>query len=237
MKNTIRNVTLATGLTLATAASASDLSYTFVDFGSLNVDTSVEGTQVPTPGQTVRVEASDGEGLIVGGSLAVGRRFYAGGSFGSAVVDVTGSVTSPLATAAVGGNFDLVQTRAMFGYIQPIGANLDVLFEVSYDGLEYDFGSFAGEQFDMDDNGAGFGIGLRWNPNPSFELFGGVRSSAVGEANLSTRTFDSGSEVNAGMRWYFFEDLGLGFDVRSADYDSITISMRFGFGELRAGAN
>jgi hypothetical protein len=39
------------------------------------------------------------------------------------------------------------------------------------------------------------------------------------------------------MRWYFFEDLGLAFDVRSGDYDSFTVSMRFGFGELRAGAN
>jgi hypothetical protein len=237
MKRIHRAAATAALLSAAAGAQALDLSYTYIDFGSLTVDSSASGTQVPTPGQTVAVRGDDGDGLFVGGSLAIGRRFYAGGTFSSAVVDVSGTVTSPLASANVTGNFDLVQTRAFFGYIRPLGDNLDLTFEASYDNAEYDFGSFAGEQFDIDDSGVGFSVGLRWNPTRPLEVYGSVRSSAVGEANLTTRTFDTGTEVTAGIRWYFFQDLGLGFDLRSGDYDSFTVSMRFGFGELRAGAN
>jgi hypothetical protein len=55
--------------------------------------------------------------------------------------------------------------------------------------------------------------------------------------DLTTSQVDSGTEVSAGLRFYFFQDLGVGFDLRSGDVDSLTVSMRFGFGELRAGRN
>ncbi len=216
---------------------ASELTYTYVDFGSLTVQSDLTGTKSPTATQTVRVESGDGDGLTLGGSLAVGQRFYLRAAYESSVIDVDASVTSPLATVSTSGNFDHVNTRVAFGYVQPLGNTLDLYVEAAYDTVDYDFGSFAGESFDVDDGGAGFGAGLRWNPNPSLELFLGAHASAVGEVDLTTSDLDRGTQGSLGLRFYFFRDLGLGFDVRSGDVDSLNISLRFGFGELRAGRN
>lgn len=216
-------------------AEASDLSYTFVDFGGLTVDSDLTGTKSPAATQQVRVQSGTGDGLTVSGSLAVGRSFYLSGGYDSSVVDVEARITSPLATAITGGNFDLGTSRAAFGYYRPIGEKLDVFAEVSYDRVNYDFGSFAGENFDVDEAGVGYGVGVRWSATSNVELFAAARSSSVGAVNLTTSQVDSGTQVSAGLRFYFFEDLGLGFDLRSGDVNSLTVSMRFGFGELRAG--
>jgi hypothetical protein len=218
-------------------AAASELTYTFVDFGALSVDSDLTGTKSPTATQRVAVESGDGDGLTMGGSLAVGQRFYLRAGYESSIVDVDALITSPLATVSTGGNFDLVSTRVAFGYVQPLGSELDLYFEASYDTVDYDFGSFAGESFDAEDGGAGFGVGLRWNPNPSLEVFIDAHGSSVGEVNLSTSELDSGVQGALGLRFYFFRDLGLGFDLRSGDVDTLNVSLRFGFGELRAGRN
>lgn len=220
------------------AVQASDLSYTFVDFGALGVDSSVQGTKRPTATQRVDVISGEGDGLTVAGSLAVGRRFFVAGGYASSVVDASASIVSPLATASTSGNYDLAMSRVVLGYVQPIGSNLDVVFEASYDSVEYDFGSFAGETFDVDDSGAGFGVGVRWNPRAKLELFATARSSSVGAVDLGASQLDSGTEVSAGVRFYFFKDLGVGFNFRSSDdVDAFTVSLRFGFGDLRAGSN
>lgn len=227
--------TLALG---CSAVHASELSYTFVDFGALGVDSSVSGSKEPTATQRVDVTSADGDGLSVAGSLAVGRRFFVAGGYWSSVVDADALVVSPLATAESSGNYDLAMSRVAAGYVQPVGSNLDIVLEVSYDSVEYDFGSFAGESFDVDDSGAGFGVGLRWNPREKMEVFASARSSAVGSVNLSASQLDSGTEISAGVRFYFFEDLGVGFGYSSSDdADTFAVSLRFGFGELRAGSN
>jgi opacity protein-like surface antigen len=228
----------AAALALALVVSrgyASDLSYTFVDFGALAVKSDATGRQSPTAGQTVAVEAQDGDGLEVAGSLALGRRFYLAASYDSAVVDVDAVVTSPLASAETSGNFDLLLTRVGFGYVQPIGQRLDLQFELGRDKAEYDFGSFAGENFDVKDSALAAQVGLRFHATDALELFLAARGSDVGEVDLTQRRFVSGTEVSAGLRYYFFEDLGLGIDFRSGDVDSFALSLRFGFGELRAG--
>jgi hypothetical protein len=218
-------------------AGASELSYTFVDFGALGVDGTATGVQSPIPGQVVEVGSGEGDGLTVSGSLAIGQRFYLSGGYESAVMDVEALVSSPLAVIVVGGSYDLIASRTAVGYVHPIGDTFDAIAEISYDTLEYDFGSFAGENFDVSEGGAGIGVGMRWNPRSTLEVFAMAHGSAVGEADLSTGEVDSGVRFSAGLRWYFFEDLGVGFRYESGDFDSMTISMRFGFGELRAGGN
>lgn len=225
----------ACGALSALPAAASELSYTFLDIGATSVETSLEGVRMPAPSQTVTVGLTDGDGLTVAGSLAIGRRFYIAAANETSVIGVDAFVESPLATAFVGGNVDRVESRAAVGYVQPIGANFDLVFELAYDSIEYDFGSFAGESFDVDDSGAGLGIGLRWNPTAALELFAMAHGSETVEVDLTTGTLDTGTRAMAGVRWYFFEDLGLSFDARSGDADSVNVSLRFSFGDLRAG--
>jgi hypothetical protein len=213
-------------------ASASELSYTFLDFQRPQSTIDATGVQTPVPGQTVEINALDGEGIAVAGSLAVGQRFYVGGSYKSSVVDVTGVVSNPLVTVNVADTFDLVLSNLALGYVFEIGDELDLIAEISYDTANYDFGSFAGENFDLDDSGAGGRIGFRWNPALPVELYVFGRYSPVAKPVLSEGTYEQGSSVSAGIRWYFFENLGVGLEYDSGDIDTTTISMRFSFGNL-----
>ena len=213
-------------------ASASELAYTFLDFEALDTSVTAAGTKTPVPGQTVRIETKDGDGIAVGGSLAVKKRFYMGGFYKSSIVDVVGEVSSPLTTVDLTDTFDLVQTNLSGGYILPVGDKLDLTFELSYESSNYDFGSFVGENFDLDDSGVGGLFGVRWNPHRAIELFITERYSQLAKPLLSEGRYESGSSVNVGLRWYFFENLGVGIEHESGEVDITTISMRFSFGNL-----
>jgi hypothetical protein len=173
--------------------------------------------------------------LNVGGSLEVGERFFLRGSYDSAVVDVSAVVQSPLALVSTSGNFDRTASRAAFGYHRAFGAKIDAFAELTWDSVNYDFGSFAGENFDAKDSGAGAGVGLRWSATDSLEIYAAIHASPVADVDLTSSTLSSGTEATLGLRYYFFQDLGFGVDLRSGDVDALTLSMRFGFGELRAG--
>ena len=70
------------------AAQASELSYTYVDFQAYSTDTAQTGQQVPVPGQTVRVQTENGDGIAIGGAVALGQRFYFTGQFRTSIIDV-----------------------------------------------------------------------------------------------------------------------------------------------------
>ena len=211
---------------------ASELSYTLLDFQAIQQDLPEFGSQEPVPGQIVDIEGQSGEGIGIEGSLAIGERFYAGGSFKSSILDVMGTVTNPLGITDVTDEFDSISSRVYVGYLQPIGANFDLIFELSADSREYDFGSFAGESFDVSESGAGAQIGFRWNPTPAFELFSYARFSEVGDVDLNTLQLEADESLRLGMLWYFFEDLGLGVNIESGSIDTVSVTMRFSFGNL-----
>jgi len=213
-------------------ASASELGYTFLDFQRPESTVDAIGLQTPVPGQTVLIHAFDGKGIAVAGSLALVHGLYVGGSYKSSIIDVTGEISSPLVTVNVMDTFDLVVSNLAFGYAHKFGQNFDLIAEISYDSSNYDFGSFAGENFDIDDSGAGARLGFRWNPAPPVELYVFGKYSPVAKALLSENKFEKGNSAMVGVRWYFFENLGVGIEYDSGDVDTTTISMRFNFGNL-----
>lgn len=217
---------------LAFPAWGSELAYTFMDFQALDVTTHAVGTQTPVPGQTVNITTRDGDGVAVAGSLAAGKRFYLGGAYRSSIVHLDGKVTSPLTSVAVANTFDLTSTRLAFGYLHPIGEKADLIAEISYDSVTYDFGSLAGENFDVRKSGAGAQVGFRWNPVRALEIYGFGRHLPAGKPKLSALELEPDTIVNAGLRWYFFQGLGVGIDFESGDVKTTTISMRFNFGNL-----
>ena len=229
----VRSVTLAFLVGLAAPSLASDLSYTFIDFQAISNKMDLAGTQSPVPAQTVSVQADEGDGISVAGSVSLGERFFLAGRFQTSIIDVTGVVTNPLGTTTVADTFDLIQSRVAFGYQRELRPNFDIMFELSYDSSEYDFGSFAGENFDMQGTGAGARFGFRWNPRIPFELYGAVHSNPVGKGNLQALEFDPETRVQLGTVWYFLEDLGVGLDYEAGDVDTLSLSMRFSFGDLR----
>jgi hypothetical protein len=215
------------------AAQASELSYTFLDFLYADQTVDVSGNQQPVLGQNVFVDSNKGDGIAIGGSLGMGDRFYLGGNFVSSIVDVSATVTSPLTVVTVSDDYDLTSSQISLGYLQPLGDDFDLVFEVTYDSMQYDFGSFAGENFDVDDSGAGGRIGFRWNPTRAVELYAFSRFSPVGEVVLDRLELESDVVHRVGLIWYFFEDLGLGFDYESGQVESFSVSMRFSFGNLQ----
>lgn len=219
----------------AAQAAAADLGYSFVDFGAVGLQGGLDGTKASTPTQTVAVHTDTGTGLSVAGSLQVGQRLYLRGSYDSAVIDVSAVVQSPLALVNTSGNFDRTSSRAAFGYHRAFGEKIDAFAELTWDSVNYDFGSFAGENFDAKDSGAGAGIGLRWSATDALEIYAALHASPVADIDLTRSTLSSGTEATVGLRYYFFQDLGFGVDLRSGDVDALTLSMRLGFGELRAG--
>ena len=214
------------------AAQPSDLSYTYVDFQAVSNSGGEAGEQVPVPGQTVRVLTEEGDGVSIGGSVAIGQRFYVRGRFETSVIDVNAVVTNPFGVSTAADNFDLIRSRLAFGYYREIQETFDLMVELSLDSTEYDFGSFAGESFDMSDDGAGVLVGFRWNPRPPLEVSGYAHHSAVGQADLTTGLFEADTTVGVGVMWYFFRDLGIGLDYSDAQEGSVAFSMRFSFGDL-----
>ncbi len=223
---------LALGGTISAAAHASELSYTYVDFRVLATSVDAEGIQSPTPGQTVTVKTHDGDGISVAGSLALPGSFYLVGAFNSSIIDMDAHIMSPLAEISIADEFDLITSRFGAGYQRELAPNFDLTFELSYDTGELDFGSLAGEDFDTDTSGVGARLGFRWNPREPIEVFASAGPSPYGEIDLTERRFSSATIVNAGLRWYFFPDLGVGVDYQSGDISTVTLSMRFSFGRL-----
>jgi hypothetical protein len=214
------------------AAQASELSYTYVDFQALSTESDLTGAQLPVPGQTVAVRSAEGDGISIGGSMSLGERFYIGGRFQTSIIDVSAVVTNPFGITEAEDNFDLIQSRFAFGYYRELAENFDITVEISLDDTEYDFGSFAGENFDMRDEGVGARVGFRWNPRAPFELYGYAYHSPVAKADLTQGTFEADTNAGLGAMWYFFEDLGIGVDYATGDIESLSFSMRFSFGDL-----
>jgi hypothetical protein len=208
------------------------LSYTFLDFRYVANEVEASGAQTPVALQTIEATTEDGDGISVGGSVAMGERFYFVGNYISSIIDVSGVVTNPLGVTDVRDNFDFVQTGIGFGYQKELLPNFDLNVELSYDQADYDFGSFAGENFDANDSGPGAKIGFRWNPVEPVEVSAFARTTPVGKLNMSTAELEDDTVVGVGVNWYFIQDLGVGVNYEAGAVDTLTVSMRFSFGRL-----
>ena len=226
-------VVIPTTLYFVLSSANAEVTYTYLDFEYLRQRTDTSGLQsTPSAGQFVSVKTDEGDGVSVSGSMAMGERFYLSGSFRTAIIDVSGVVTNPLGTTDVMDDFDLISGRLGLGYQRPLNDELDLVFELSYDWADYDFGSFAGENFDMDDGGAGARVGFRWGPSSRFELSAIGHFTTIETADLNALEFESDTLLSVGAFWYFFEDLGIGLQYEAGEVDILTVSMRFSFGDL-----
>jgi hypothetical protein len=231
-RHTLALLAAAAAAVSSLAAHASELSYTYVDFQTFSNESALSGVQVPVPGQTVAVRTDDGDGISIGGSVSIAQRFYVGGRFQTSIVDVDAVVTNPFGITTAADNFDLIQSRLAFGYYRELRENFDLTVDIGLESMEYDFGSFAGENFDTRDEGLGVRVGFRWNPRTPLEVSGYAHHSPIGKADLTTGNFDSDTSIGVGAMWYFFRDLGIGLDYTSGEIDSVAFSMRFSFGDL-----
>lgn len=177
-------------LPLSGAALAEDFDYSFVEasYGQLEFD------------------EIDGDGIGVGGSMAVSDTFhvFAGYQAGNLDFDV-----------------DLNRLEAGLGFNTPLSETVDVVASVSYVSIEAEtpFGS-------ADDNGYGLGVGLRSMVSPGIEVSGGISYKDYGEI------VDAQTEFGAGFLYHFSDAFAVGLSGEwGDDFNTYALNGRFSFGE------
>lgn len=220
-------------LGLAGTAGAQEVRYSWLDLSFTNQDVGgLKGTlETPVVDQFVDVIAQDGGGVRFRGSYALGDSFYFFGDYGSTDIKVAALVTNPQVSVAASDEFDLTTIRGGFGYHYGVGFSTDIYAEISYDAVDYDFGSFAGESFDTDAKDAGVALGIRHMLNDDWEVRANGRYSSQAVVDLNTLEFDSGAFFGVGFSWEMVRGLALIGDYETGDVDSWSIGFRLDMDE------
>ena len=154
------------------------------------------------------------------------RNLYLFIDYGSTDIDVAALVTNAGGQFPAEDEFDYTTVRSGIGLKIPLSPKTDIYAEVSYDSLDLDFGSFAGENFDTDDKTAGGAIGLRTMLNDDLELRAYGRYTGVGDVDLSTGVFDDDALFGAGFGWQIIRGLSIVGDYEAGEFSNWSIGFR-----------
>ena len=127
--------------------------------------------------------------------------------------------------------FDLTTIRGGLGFKYAIGFSTDLIAELSYDSLDLDFGSFAGEDFDTSDQDLGALLGIRSMLNDEFELRGWVRYTNHETVDLTFGEFDTGVVYGAGFGYEVVRGLSIVADYESGQFSNWSLGFRLGLDE------
>ena len=151
-------------------AAAQEVRYSWLDISFMGQDIDSSGVQVPLPGQSVEVAGSDGDGIRFRGSLGTWKNLYLFMSYASADIDVDVVITNAQGVFDTSDEFDFTAIRGGLGWKYSIFYKTDIFAEVSYDSTDFDFGSFAGENFDADAQEIGGALGFHTLFGDHFQL-------------------------------------------------------------------
>jgi hypothetical protein len=230
---------LLTGTLLSAALSSSALAqevrYSWLDMSYMAQDMSVSGTQpTPVPDQTVDVDATDGDGIRFRGSAGTWHNMYMFVDFSSTDIDVAAVVTNPAGEEfPADDEFDFTNIRAGFGVRIPIGLGpaTDLYAEATYDSADLDFGSFADENFDTDNQDYGGALGVRamFSDNWGFRAYGRYTSS--GNVDLTTGEFDTDTVFGVGFGWQIVRGFSIVADYETGQFSNWSIGFRLDLDE------
>jgi len=213
---------------------AQEIRYSWMEMSFMGQDVSRTGS-LPTPGvpdQIVDVSVSDGTGVRFRGSFGTWNNLYLVFQYAATDIDLTGEVTNPgNPPAGFDDEFDYTSIRGGVGIKYSIFENTDIFGELTYDRVGFDFGSFAGENFDMDRQEAGGALGIRTLFGDHFMVQVHGRYSGVGDADLTTGLFDSDTLFGAGFAWEFIRGMSFVGDVESGEFSSYSLGLRIDLDE------
>lgn len=217
---------------LAGTVSAQEVRYSWFELGVLGQDISQTGSQFDLGlNQSVDIDAGDGGGVRFRGSLGTWRNFYAFFDFTTADPDVDAVVTNPQGEFPASDRFDFTQVRAGLGYAWALSYRTHILGEFTYDSVDYDFGSFAGEDFDLNEADIGAALGVRTMLSDEFELRAFARYTNVGEADLTNGVFDSDTLFSIGAGYEFVRGLSINFDYETGEVETYSVGFRLDLDE------
>ena len=214
-------------------ATAQEIRYTWLDMSLMGQDVGLQGTLVPLPGQVVDIAAGDGTGVRFRGSFGTWNNLYLMVDYGSTDIDLAGTVTNTNTgfTQDFTDEFDYTTIRGGVGLRYPIFDATDIYGEVTYDSLDFDFGSFAGEIFDMDRQDVGGALGVRTMFGDHFQLSIHGRLSNIGAANLTTGNFDNDVLIGVGFAWELIRGLAIVGDFESGILSNWSVGFRLDLDE------
>jgi hypothetical protein len=214
-------------------ASAQELRYSWLDMSFMGQDVSRSGALSPLPGQIVAIDVTDGSGVRFRGSVGTWKNLYLMVDYGSTDIELTGTVTNTNTgfVEDIADEFDYTSIRGGIGLKYSVGFNTDIYGEATYDSLDLDFGSFAGEDFDMDRQEWGAALGVRTLFGDDFEARAHARYTNLGDADLTTGFFDTDVLFGAGFAWQFIRGLHLVGDVEIGEFSSWSIGFRLDLDE------
>jgi len=220
---------------VSSTANAQEIRYSWLDMSFMAQDVSRAGS-LPSPGipdQIVNIGVSQGTGVRFRGSVGTWKNFYLMVDYGSTDITVEGSVNNPSVPApeVFEDEFDYTTIRGGVGLRYPVRYDTDFYGELTYDSLDFDFGSFAGENFDMDRQEVGGTLGVRTMFGDHLQTYLHVRYSAVGDADLTTGNFDTDTLVGLGVAWELIRGFSLVGDYESGEFFSWSIGFRLDLSE------
>jgi len=214
-------------------ANAQELRYSWLDMSFMYQDVSQQGTLNPLPEQTVEIDTTDGAGIRFRGSLGTWYGFYLMVDYGSTDISLTGSVTNTVTGVSLtfADEFDYTTIRGGIGLKYSIFHKTDIIGEVTYDSLDFDFGSFAGENFDMGRTDFGATLGFRTLLGDHFELRAHGRYSDMGNVDLTTGILDPDTLFGVGFSWEVIRGLAIVGDFESGELSSWSVGFRLDLDE------
>jgi hypothetical protein len=215
------------------AADAQDLRYSWLDMSFMAQDVGRSGSLSPLPGQVVDISATDGAGVRFRGSVGTWKNFYLVFDYGSTDIDLKGVVTNSNTgfVQEIEDEFDYTAIRGGVGLRFPLRYDTDIFGELTYDSLDLDFGSFAGEDFDMARKEMGGTLGVRTMFGDHVQAYLHARYTAVGDADLTTGIFYNDTLFGVGVAWELIRGLSLVGDYESGEFSSVSLGFRLDLSE------
>jgi hypothetical protein len=210
---------------------AQEIRYSWLDMSFMAQDIDRSGVQVPIPGQSVEVAGSDGSGIRFRGSVGTWKNLYLFVNYASTDIDVDAVITNSQGVFEASDEFDFTSIRGGLGLKFSVFNKTDIFAEVSYDSTDFDFGSFAGENFDADAQEIGGALGFRTLFGDHFEVKVQGRYTNVGDIELSTLEFDSDTLYSIGFAWNVIRGFSIVGDFESGEFSSYSLGFRLDLDE------
>jgi hypothetical protein len=228
-----RHILLAVLVGCSYAADAQELRYSWMDMSFMGQDVGRSGSLSPLPGQVVDIDTTDGTGVRFRGSIGTWKNLYAFIDYGSTDIELVGVVinTNTGFEQPIEDEFDYTTIRGGVGLRYPLRFETDIFGELTYDSLDFDFGSFAGEDFDMGRKEMGGALGVRTMFGDHVQAYLRVRYTAVGDADLTTGIFDTDTLVGVGVAWELIRGFALVGDFESGEFSNLSIGFRLDLSE------
>ena len=231
-RNTLRVFASLLLLTGSSVALAQDVRWSYFEVSYIEQDIDQQGTMVDfVLNQSVDIDTSSGNGIKFKASFGTWHNLFAFIDFTSSDIDVDVVVTNSGGVFPASDEFDYTTYRSGIGAKWSITHSTDVYGAVTYDSTDFDFGSFAGENFDTGDKDVGAEIGARSMFGDHLEVRVTGRYTNVGAVDLSTGVLDSDTLFGVGFGYELVRGLSIIGDYESGEFSSWNLGFRLDLSE------